>query len=528
MILEDFVPFDVLQSQLFILKILSACMTNHWKYYRGSQHEIDNQSKAIQVIPSNTQSNIQSNIQSNTQSNIQSINDSDSVSSSTTQNIPQPVKIDQKQQKLPRSWDDPPPLEDPLAKYILSVLSRFLHQFVTHEDNNPNLQNGASSGQPQKDHGLPNNPNVQFSAATHEIISEIYKNAGRVIFYISASNWHVVFSRIKNRIGYLTSTNDDWPETAELKLLEVSDLNSKRLSMVLQELCGSFLHLKKSAQLVMANVLRKAIWNWIEVFPAEFVHLCQSQKRLEGGPEILFDICYNLADSTRRKATFWPLQTMLLILCPDILSNAFMIERPPSMSKKAAFLEALRNSLRRPRLADVAAVCYVDICKASTYIARNESSALRSLVPEIEKDLQLKLFDPGRPFTSDQQIDQKLMTECLTALFRLNKDTLGNLIPVCLAENAPSTFKLVLVKSCYAIASEENRFPWNPQLSSVYSILAVPLRKLFHQHVSSRDRNNDPRRRRMPRERADDDPNGNPEEIRLVIHGMTLCVNDHN
>ncbi|CAG8571997.1 6736_t:CDS:1, partial [Racocetra fulgida] len=95
-------------------------MTNHWKYYRGSQHEIDNQSKATQVIPSNTQSNIQSNIQSNTQSNDQSINDVDSISSSTTQNIPQPVKIDQKQQKLPRSWDDPPPLEDPLAKYILS------------------------------------------------------------------------------------------------------------------------------------------------------------------------------------------------------------------------------------------------------------------------------------------------------------------------------------------------------------------------------------------------------------------------
>ncbi|CAG8518713.1 24789_t:CDS:10 [Dentiscutata erythropus] len=536
MVLEDFVPFDVLQSQLFILKILSACMTNHWKYYRGAQREIETLSKAAQMIPSTNNS----------------INDPVSISSPTTQNIPQPVKIDQKQQKLPRSWDDPPPLEDPLAKYILSVLSRFLHQFVTHEDNNPNIPNGPSSSQPQREQ--PNNPNVQFSAATHDIISEIYKNAGRVIFYISASNWHVVFSRIKNRIGYLTSTNDDWPETAELKLLEVSDLNSKRLSMVLQELCGSFLHLKKSAQTVMANVLRKAIWNWIEVFPAEFVHLCQSQKRLDGGPEILFDICHSLADNNRRKATFWPLQTMLLILCPDILLNASMIERPSLTSKKATFLEALRNSLKKPRLADVAAVCYVDICKASTYIAKNEASALRSLVPEIEKDLQLKLFDPGRPFTSDQQIDQKLMTECLTALFRLNKETLENLIPVCLAETAPTTFKLVLVKSCYAIASEENRFPWNPHLSSVYSILAVPLRKLFHQYIASRDRNNDPRRRRLPRDRADElnekmeiilnilklyksdpmlalvysDPNENPEEIRLVIHGMTLCVNDYN
>lgn len=65
---------------------------------------------------------------------------------------------------------------------------------------------------------------------------------------------------------------------------------------------------------MMANVLRKAIWNWIEVFPAEFVTLYQCQKRFEGGAEIIFDYCNNLADNNaRRKAVFWPLQTMLLI-----------------------------------------------------------------------------------------------------------------------------------------------------------------------------------------------------------------------
>src|SRR5688572_27989872 len=81
------------------------------------------------------------------------------------------------------------------------------------------------------------------------------------------------------------------------------------------ELCGSFLHFKRSAQTLMATVLRKAIWNWIEVFPAEFVTLCQSQKRLDGGAEILFDYCNNLAadKDIKKKNVFWPLQTMLLI-----------------------------------------------------------------------------------------------------------------------------------------------------------------------------------------------------------------------
>lgn len=101
------------------------------------------------------------------------------------------------------------------------------------------------------------------------------------------------------------------------------------------------MHLKKSAQIVMANVLRKAIWNWIEVFPSQFVTLCQSQKRLDGGPEILFDICFSLADNFRKKSVFWPLQTMLLILCPDILLNASMAERTSNSTNKKVSIHSI-------------------------------------------------------------------------------------------------------------------------------------------------------------------------------------------
>ncbi|CAG8746171.1 7788_t:CDS:2, partial [Dentiscutata heterogama] len=210
------------------------------------------------------------------------------------------------------SWDDPPQLEEHLATHILNVLSKFLHLMASHDDS-------ISSG------GAVSVGGVGRSDA-FEIISEIYKNAGRVIFYISASNWNVVFSRIRHRIAYLAAANDNWTETAELKLLEVSDLNSRRLSMVLQG------NLKRSAQIVMATVLRKAIWNWIEVFPAEFVTLCQTQKRMGGNPEKLFEICNNLAHTSYK--AFWPLQTMLLILCPDLLFSAAMYDKTSSINKK--------------------------------------------------------------------------------------------------------------------------------------------------------------------------------------------------
>lgn len=85
------------------------------------------------------------------------------------------------------------------------------------------------------------------------------------------------------------------------------------------ELCSSTLHLKKAAQLFIAVMLRRAIWNWIENYTAEFTLLCQKQTRLDGSPEILFDIFNSLADTTKRKAIFWPVQSMLIVLCPDIM-----------------------------------------------------------------------------------------------------------------------------------------------------------------------------------------------------------------
>ena len=49
-----------------------------------------------------------------------------------------------------------------------------------------------------------------------------------------------------------------------------------------------------------------------------------------------------------------------------------------------------RKALKKKTLADVAAVCYVDICKASTYVAKSDNGALRHIVPDIENDLKVR------------------------------------------------------------------------------------------------------------------------------------------
>ena len=123
---------------------------------------------------------------------------------------------------------------------------------------------------------------------------------------------------------------------------------------------------------------------------------------------------------------------------------------------------------------------------ASTYVSKNDMSALRHLIPEIENELKDRLFDPKKPFTNTEGIvDQQLMVDCLTALFRLNsRNVIWSLYPVCLDPEAPPIFKLVLLKSCLQIAGEENRLPWNPTISATYTNLTSPLRKLFQEYLA--------------------------------------------
>lgn len=76
-------------------------------------------------------------------------------------------------------------------------------------------------------------------------------------------------------------------------------------------------------------------------------------------------------------------------------------------------------------------------------------------------------------------IDQKLMTDCLTAFFKLNVgNAMQSLIPTCLRESSPMAFRLVLVKSCLNIASDDE-VSSNPAIAPMYSNLAGPLRQLF-------------------------------------------------
>lgn len=328
-------------------------------------------------------------------------------------------------------------------------------------------------------------PDVEGFDVPHHLQTRIYRLASQVVFYLSSSNWVVVNARLRNRLYYLSSTIEDSPSTAELRLLECSNFQRARLASILQEVSTSFPQLKRSAQYTVALVLRRAIWSWIQYHPAEFAALVTSNRRFEGSPDVVFDQVYALADTTKRKIAFWPLLTSLLILCPDVVGKAAVGENRKasgSLAKKLSFIDGLRKSPRNTALIDVAALCCVDLFKAAATVPRSDNG-LRLIVQDLEVDLKERLFDPKRPLASgNKPIELMLMVDFFAALFRIDPQrTTRELVPICMSESNPLHFKIALVKAAVLLASERHRLPWAPDVSILYPHISRPLRAFFRE-----------------------------------------------
>lgn len=123
--------------------------------------------------------------------------------------------------------EDPPPLEDNLAKYIVAIMSRFMYQMAAAEDREYGPgSTGNITGRAEYTIGGGNGTST-------DIMTDIYKAASRIVFYVSASNWPIMFAKIRARLLHLSTTVEENPETADVRLLECSALNSERLAMVL-------------------------------------------------------------------------------------------------------------------------------------------------------------------------------------------------------------------------------------------------------------------------------------------------------
>jgi len=232
---------ELAQSELFLLRLLAECLNAGWKRVRksiddGTGERISSSAAAgLEKIgsqpssPSTTRAKHQkeSTVGTSSALSLESTNESQHFASGKKQ---QRILISSpsgstggisdfhssnsalSSLKLTHNvLEDPPALDDPLAKFVLNILSRFLqlsssqinvdtinHTFsVTRDETvmDPTISNTHALFPSSN-----SSPSTSFTPSTisqfpHpiEIMAEAHRAAGRILFYLSASNWHVVF-----------------------------------------------------------------------------------------------------------------------------------------------------------------------------------------------------------------------------------------------------------------------------------------------------------------------------------------------
>ncbi|XP_064831194.1 neurofibromin-like isoform X3 [Oncorhynchus masou masou] len=323
----------------------------------------------------------------------------------------------------------------------------------------------------------------------HQHAAELRASASGVLFSLSCNNFNAVFSRISTRMQELTVCSEDTVDVHDIELMQYINVDCFKLKRLLQETVLKFKALKKPAQLAVINSLEKAFWNWVENYPDEFTTLYQRpQTDMADAAERLFDLVDSFAESAKRKAAVWPLQIILLILCPEITHVISREVVEESKANKKLFLESLRKALTgqggSKQLTESAAIACVKLCKASTYINLEDHSGIFLLVQSFVVDLKALLFSPTKPFSrgaGSQNADVDLMIDCFVSCFRINPHN-NQHFKVCLASSSPSTFHFVLVNSLHRIITNSD-LDWWSKIDAVYCY-SGELRLMFSDTLS--------------------------------------------
>ncbi|KAF7432844.1 Ras GTPase activating protein ira2 [Pleurotus ostreatus] len=466
----------------------------------------------------------------------------------------------------PPPWSEPPPLDDRSAKYLLSVLVLFLRQ--TAETDPLMLASGiadtsfrdfestdfltatplleAQNGGPAIPSDIPELPgpvlrnrpsanSVQSSKAsihsvipipantltyekTHMTLAKsslavnrlIAKYAGRIIYHLSASNWKIVLSRLRSKIHFLASNAEENMDVVDLQLLVHCALDKHRLVQVLSELCSLLVNMKPSSHMAISVPLRRALWNWIEVFPNEYNDVIKSRTRLDGAPERVFDLLYTLV-TTNTEHIFWPTLAVLNCLSVERMNSEAHLQlftrfQPTttrtSTRKDIKFCEdILKHANTGSRLDEIAVVCALDMCRAASRIHNDGEYTLRVIANDIAHEIKGSLWHTfqRKPFWETfEEVDIAIFSEALVAVFRFcSEEDALQIFSACLEPERSDAVKTIAVRACLILALEGKRISSQRSLQGLERYCAPRFRRMFKASATRRpemDQHKNPKR----------------------------------
>ncbi|KAM3065147.1 Ras GTPase activating protein ira2 [Clarireedia jacksonii] len=314
----------------------------------------------------------------------------------------------------------------------------------------------------------------------------------RIVEFVSFSNWPRTLEYLRNSLrGLLAShpstgnqasnsivVDDDRNALITIRLISSFWVDSRKLGIVIQELCGSFLHLRKTFQTTVAVVMPQLITRWLERNPDDFVKLHTMHKRLDGGAETLFDMTNTMIDGGRRKSLLFPFQTSLLFLLPEVFevaSNMRDVKSNSGISKKVTFLEMLRKTLRNRN--EAAVYCLTSILRVARHFPPDSDAAILSYALDVQEEVREAVFRRYTVGAENTTIDSGLMTAAFVSLAHLNFNAcVEGLAPFCLAQNTPQEFKLAVIRACTHFAKQSNASDYEQLFAKVSDFIRAFLK----------------------------------------------------
>lgn len=108
--------------------------------------------------------------------------------------------------------------------------------------------------------------------------------------------------------------------------------------------------MKREAQIAISGSVRKAIWNWIHIFPAEYIECFTGGRRLDTSAERCFDALSTSENVGNR--THWPTLTALFAMSPERLKQVNLnssgkINKKVRISPPTPFSSPIRIDVKR-------------------------------------------------------------------------------------------------------------------------------------------------------------------------------------
>jgi len=476
-------PVHVVHSELYVLDLLAECCTKHWESLNaGGDDDVKDDGE-----------------------------ESDS-GSSNSKGAPKPSKRPWRngrngnakrasRNKL-LSRDIPPePLEDGLVKRMIDAIKLFSKP-VSDGYTLPaaNILDDVFKGVTSKEEslGTPESMNSNGQLNSHETakflreqIDAIERYTRNIVEFVSFSNWARVLEYLRSSLrgllaahpssGNAVQTNlvadDDRSALITIRLISSFWVDSRKLSVVIQELCGVFLHLRKAFQTTVAIVLPLLITRWLERNPEEFIALHTMHKRLDGGAETLFDMTITMIDGDRRKSLLFPFQTSLLFLLPDVFEVASNMRdvKSSSITKKVSFLEMLRKTLRNRN--ETAIYCLISVLRVARHFPLDSDAAILSYALDVQEEVREAVFRKYTTGMDNSIVDIGLMTAAFVSLSHLNIDTcVKSLTPFCLANVAPKDFKIAVMSACSHFARQSDTEDYAPLFDQVSEFVRAQIK----------------------------------------------------